>query len=174
MLNIALRLPVRSFDSSISRFEALGVRLSKKIESEDVTSRIVDLDARLKTLLAQEEVYRGMLKNRTQLEEVFNIQSQLTEVRTQIETIAAERKAQSGLAAMSTVALTLEQSAVANQAPTDPNWLAQTWGEASSGASVAFRIVVVVGAWLLAFSPFWIVGLILAYRTIKRRSPAEA
>ena len=167
VLNLSLRVPASTFDSSIAKFEALGVRLSKKISSDDVTGQLVDLDARLKTLRAQEDVYRGMLKNRGQLDDVFNIQSRLTEVRTQIETIEGERKVQSGLAAMSSIALTLEQSAVANQAPADPNWLGQTWGEASSGASASFRVLSVFVIWAVAFCPFWIPVLLIVRRAIK-------
>lgn len=167
VLNISLRVPVGGFDSAIARFEALGVRLSKKVGSEDVTGQLVDLDARLKTLKAQEDVYRNMLKNRSQLDEVFNIQNQLTQVRTQIEQITGERKSQAGLAAMSTIALTLEQNAVANMPSTDPNWLAQTWAEASSGASTALRIFVVAMVWILAFSPFWIPAILLIRRALK-------
>ena len=167
MLKLALRVPVAAFDSTITRFEGLGVRLSKTIGSEDVTGKLVDLDARLKTLRAKEEVFRDMLKNRTQLDDVFNIQNQLTDVRTQIETIDGERKTQAGLAALSTIDLTLEQNAVANLPSTDPNWLAQTWAEATSGASVALRISVVTLIWVLAFCPFWIPALLILRRVIK-------
>lgn len=168
VMKLAVRVPVSAFDSSIAKFEALGVRLSKTISSDDVTNQLVDLDARLKTLHAKEDVFRNMLKNRSQLDDVFNIQNQLTEVRTQIESIAGQRKAQAGLASLSTIGLTLEQNAIANVATTDPNWMAQTWAEASSGASVAFRIFVVAMAWLVAFSPFWI-PLLLILRKVARQ-----
>jgi len=162
VMEISLRVPVETFDTSIARFEALGVRLSKTIGSEDVTGRIVDLDAQLKTLTTQAEVYRNMLKGRTQLDEVFNIQQQLTNVQTQIEDITAQRKSQAGLAALSTIKLTLEQNAVISQTPTDPNWLVQSWAGATSSASAALRAVAVFLMWAVAFSPFWIpVGLIV-------------
>ena len=173
VLNLALRVPVGSFDATISKFEILGVRLSKTISSDDVTGQLVDMDARLKVLRAQEDVYRDMLKNRTQLEDVFNIQSQLREVRTQIETISGERKSQSGLAALSTINLTLEQNAVVTEVPTDPNWLAMTLSEASSGAGAAFRIITVAVVWAVAFSPFWIPVLLILRKLRKSpRNPA--
>lgn len=173
VLKLALRVPVTAFDSSIAKFEALGVRLSKQISSDDVTNQLVDLDARLKTLYAKETVFRDMLKNRSQLDDVFNIQNQLTEVRTQIESIAGERKSQAGLAAMSTIGLTLEQNAVANVATTDPNWLAQTWAEASSGASVALRVFVVAFVWVMAFSPFWIPVALILRKVVKPAGQKE-
>jgi len=173
VLKLALRVPVASFDSSISKFESLGVRLSKTIGSEDVTGQLIDLDARLKTLTAKEDVFREMLKNRSQLEDVFNIQNQLTEVRTEIESISGQRKSQAGLAALSTIGLTLEQDALPNVASTDPNWMAQTWAEASSGASVAFRIFVVALVWIIAFSPFWIPAAFILRKVVKNGTEAR-
>ncbi len=166
-LTLSLRVPVGEFDASISRFESLGVRLSKKIDSQDVTSQLIDLDARLKTLRAQEEVYQSMLKGMRRLDDVYSIQDQLTLVRTQIESIDGQRKSQAGLAALSTISLTLQENAVANKSTTDPDWLGQTWGEATSGASAALRIVIVALVWILAFSPFWLPALLILRRAFR-------
>ncbi|MDR3691406.1 MAG: DUF4349 domain-containing protein [Fimbriimonas sp.] len=160
-MTISLRIPVGLFDESIAKFEGLGVRLSKTINSQDVTGHIVDLDAQLKMLSIQEEVYRNMLKGRTRLNEVFEIQQQLTSTQTQIEDIAGQRKSQAGLAALSTIKLTLEQDAVISQVPTDPNWLVQSWAGATSSAGTALRGFAVALMWIVAFCPFWIPVLIV-------------
>ena len=173
VLTLALRVPVGSFDATISKFETLGVRLSKTINSDDVTGQLVDMDARLKILRAQEDVYRDMLKNRTSLADVFNIQSQLRDVRTQIETIAGERQSQAGLAALSTINLTMEQNAVVTTVPADPNWFAMTLSEASSGAGSAFRTCTVAVVWAVAFSPFWIPVLVILRRLRKTTRSSE-
>jgi len=167
VLKISLRVPVSTFDSTISKFETLGVRLSKTIGSEDVTGKIVDLDAQLKTLTAQEEVYRNMLRGRTQLEEVFNIQQQLTSVRTQIEEITAQRKSAAGLAALSTISLTLEQDSVVSQPPSDPNWMTQSWAGATSASSSALRVLTVILMWTVAFSPFWIPVILILRKALR-------
>ncbi len=167
VMTISIRVPVDLFDGTISRLESLGVRLSKKISSEDVTGRIVDLDAQLKTLTAQAEVYRNMLRGRTQLDEVFNIQQQLANVQTQIEQITSQRKSQAGLAALSTIQLTLEQNAVISQPTGDPNWVAQSWAEATSGSSSVLRLASIFLMWVVAFSPFWIPVLLILRRLMK-------
>lgn len=155
-ITLTLRVPVGSFDTALDQFEKLGVRLAKTISSEDVTGQLVDLDARLKTLSATEETYRGLLRDTHQLEHVIELQDKLTEVRSQIESMAAQRKALGGLAALSTIALRLEQSAVPAQAPRDPNWLAQTWGESTSRLGEMLRSLASVGIWLAVFSPIWL------------------
>jgi len=166
-LTMTARIPVATFDTTIAKFEALGVRLSKTINSEDVTGHIVDMDAQLKTLRIQADIYRNMLKGRTQLSEVFEIQQQLTQVQTQIEDIDSRRKTEAGQAALSTVTLKLEQNGVVSLATTDPGWMAQSWAASTSGASGALRAVTVVGMWILCFAPFWIPLALVVRRLLK-------
>jgi hypothetical protein len=164
VLTMAIRVPVDRFDDGIAKLESLGVRLSKVVSSEDVTGQIVDLDARLGTLRAQEETYRGLLKRSSNLENVISLQDKLTEVRGTIESMAAQRKTLGSLAALSNISLRLEQDAVAHAAPKDPNWMAQTWGESTTALSGALRVVVTVGMYLLVFSPLWVPILWLGWR----------
>ncbi|AIE88047.1 hypothetical protein OP10G_4679 [Fimbriimonas ginsengisoli Gsoil 348] len=171
-ISLTLRVPVGAFDQALDRFETLGVRLSKTIGSEDVTSQIVDLEARLKTMTATEETYRGLLRQTHQLQNVIELQDKLTEVRSQIESMAAQRKALSGLASLSTVTLTLQQSAVPAQAPADPNWLAQTWGESTSRLGGLMRSAAAIGIWAVVFSPLWAPVLWLLRRSYRAAKPA--
>lgn len=173
ILTMAIRVPVDRFDDGIAKLESLGVRLSKVVSSEDVTGQIVDLDARLSTLRAQEETYRGLLKRSSNLSNVISLQDKLTEVRGTIESMSAQRKTLGGLAALSNISLRLEQDAVAHAAPKDPNWMAQTWGESTTALGAALRVVVTVGMYLLVFSPIWVPLLWLAWRVGRpARKPA--
>ncbi len=174
VLQMSLKVPVASFDDCIAKFEALGTRLSKKVDSTDVTTQIVDLDARLRVLQAQEETYRKMLISKNRVDDVFTIQNHLQEIRTQIETLAAERKSQAGLAALSDVQLTLQQTATFSAASTDPSWLSQAWGEASTGASLALRVAAVLVIWTVCFSPFWIPLVLVLRKVIRPRRPVNS
>lgn len=167
VLTMAIRVPVDRFDEGIAKLESLGVRLSKVVSSEDVTGQIVDLDARLGTLRAQEETYRGLLKKSTNLENVISLQDKLTEVRATIESMAAQRKTLGNLASLSNISLRLEQDAVAHAAPQDPNWMAQTWGESTTALGVALRVVVTIGMYLAVFSPIWLPIAWVIWRTTK-------
>jgi hypothetical protein len=160
-LVLTLRVPVGQFDDCIAKFEALGTRVSKTISSEDVTSQIVDIDARLKVLVAQEVVYRNMLRDHMKITDVFTIQNHLDEVRTQIESLTAQRKTQAGLAALSTIELTLEQTAVAGGDTKDKGWVSQSWADSYNSSAASLRAVAGVGVWLVCFSPFWVPVLLL-------------
>jgi len=171
---IKLRVPVNAFDDAIAGFETLGARMSKTVSSEDVTAQLVDLDARVKTLRTQEETYLGILKNTHNLDGVFSLQQQLTAVRTEIESIAAQRKALGGLASLSTIDLTLEQRAAANAPAKDPNWLAQSWGEATSGMGTVMRSATAYAIWILVFSPLWIPVFLVGRKVLKSALKRES
>jgi hypothetical protein len=57
-IKIAVRVPVQTFESTITAIESMGVRLSKTINSQDVTGQLIDLDARLATMSAEEKSTR--------------------------------------------------------------------------------------------------------------------
>ncbi len=161
-IDLALRVPVGRFDDVLQSFSALGVPLSKTISGEDVTAQLVDMEARLKTLGVQEETLREMLKSTRTVKDMLEVQGRLTDVRTQIEQIAAQRKNMSELAALSTIRLSLLQSSeTAPIAPKDQNWAAEAWAEASTALMGALRKLVTVAIWLVVYSPIWLVGLVL-------------
>ncbi len=165
-LTMALRVPVRQFDLSIAAMEALGVRLSKTVSSEDVTGQLVDLDARLKTLRAHEDTLRGLLRATRDLNSTISLQDKLTEVRSTIESMAAQRKTLGGLAALSTVTLRFEQDASPAASPKDPNWLAQTWGESTNSMASAMRVLTTLGVYTIVFTPLWLPVVWLLRRSI--------
>ncbi len=173
-LTVSMRVPAQSFDQAMLQIEGLGVRTGKSINSEDVTEQVVDMDARMRSMLVQEETYRTLLKQARQLDDVINLQQQLTNVRGQIESIAGQRKSLATQAALSTISLTLTQSAIAHQQPKDPNWLAQTWAEATTQMGGMLRGFASFFIWFAVFTPLWAPLLWLLVRAIKAAQPKKS
>ena len=165
-----MRVPVAAFDQIMSGIEGLGVRLNKAITSKDVTEEVVDLDARIKTMSIQEETFRGLLKDARSLNSVMALQEKLTDIRSEIESLLAQRTSLAKQAAFSTLTLTLEQAAVGTAPARDPNWLAQAWGEATTSMGAFTRSFTVILVWLMVFSPLWIV---LAFLGVKLRRATQ-
>ncbi|MEZ0325837.1 MAG: DUF4349 domain-containing protein [Fimbriimonas sp.] len=172
-LTVSMRVPSQSFDEAMSQIEALGIRTGKSIKSEDVTEQVVDMDARIKSMLVQEETYRALLKAARRLDDVISLQQQLTDVRGQIESIQGQRKSLASQASLSSISLTLTQSAIAHQAPKDPNWLAQTWGESTTQMGSLLRGVAAFAIWFAVFCPLWVPLLWLAVRAFKAAQPKK-
>lgn len=121
---LTLRIPADRFaDALIALRELGGEVLSEATREQDVTSQIVDLEARIRNLEASEASYRVLLERAQRIDDVLAVQSRLDEVRMQIEQLKAQLENVSGQADLSTLTVTLTPRAepVATQADTwDP------------------------------------------------------
>ncbi len=159
VINMTLRIPVKNYESVMEKLESLGARLAKQVSVTDVTEKVVDMDARIKTMQAQEEVVRNMLKKSNNLSDSLTINNDLTRIRGEIESVQAQRKSLGGQAAYSTLELKLTQKATAYAvASTDPNWLQTSWASAWGAGTGVFRVLISIFLWLVVFSPIWIIG----------------
>jgi hypothetical protein len=98
---------------------------------------------------------------------IIALHDRLTDLRGTIESMAAQRRSLSKQAALSTITLTLQQAAFANPVPKDPNWMGQSWAEATTSLGGLLRGGVSILIWLLVFCPFWIPVLWLGIKGIR-------
>ena len=173
-MSITLRVPESRFDEALRLLEGFGTRLGKTISSEDVTAQAVDLDARARSLRVQEEAYRAILAAARRIPDVLAIQEKLTGVRTEIERIVAGRRDLGDQAERSKIVVTLSQALTPMAAPPEPDWLVQTWGDATGTLRSCGRGLASLGLWALAMLPIWLpvvlVGVFLARRGATTRA----
>lgn len=167
-ITMTVRIPVRLFDSCIETFETMGTRLEKKTSGEDVTTKIVDYDARLKTMLAQEDSFRNMLRTSGRSTEALDLQTRLMNLRGEIESMQAQRRSLADTAALSTVELTLVGSAKPAAATDDQNWLTEAWNSSTSLFGSIGRAIGSLAVFLLVFSPIWGTFVALVWWLTKR------
>jgi anti-sigma factor RsiW len=157
VITMTLRIPEKRFDDALSAFEKLGVRSAKTVTGQDVTSQLVDMDARLRNLRVQEETYRMILKQARKMGEVLEVQQRLSEIRGEIESMAAQAKALRGLAALSTITLTLEQRpSGAQENGSDDSWTKDAWASATKALGSALQALATGGIWLFVYAPIWL------------------
>ena len=174
-MDMTLRIPVAKFEQAMEQLQKLGTRLAKSVEVEDVTTEIIDFNARLKTMRVQEQLVRTMLARAGTLQDTLTINNDLTRLRAEIEALDAKRRLLESQAAFSTLHLKLVQksSAVA-MASVDPNWFQTSWGQAWGAATSVFRLIVGALMWLVVFSPIWILTFVAAARLVRvLRKPAH-
>jgi hypothetical protein len=105
---LTLRIPANRFEEALQRLRDMDGEV--KVEAtgeEDVTSSIVDLEARIRNLQASEQQYRALVERAEKVDDILSVQSRLDEVRGQIEQHRAQLEQLSGLAALSTLTVTL-------------------------------------------------------------------
>lgn len=154
---LTLRIPADKFDDAIARLHEFdGTVLSEATREDDVTSSIVDLEARLKNLEASEAQYRALLDKAVKIEDILAVQTRLDDVRGQIEQLQAQDKELAGLADLATLSVSLAPGAV--QAATN-KW--------DPGKTVSDAIAAVIDAGqgfangAIWFAIVWLPGLIV-------------
>lgn len=110
---LTLRIPADTFDEALSRLHDLdGTVVAEATKEQDVTSTVVDLEARIANLQASETQYRTLLGQAAKVEDILAVQTRLDDVRGQIEQLQAQHKELTGLADLSTLTVTLIPSAL--------------------------------------------------------------
>ena len=162
-VDMTIRVKSEGFDDALNTLADLGTVLSKQIDSSDVTAQIVDLDARTKTMAAKEETYRNMLRTAVNTQDVITLQEQLTQVRTEIERMEAQRNSLSKLADLSTIEVSLTQNATMPVVAQDPNWFGQTLATTATSFVGGLRNILTAVLWIVGAAPYWLLPALLAF-----------
>jgi hypothetical protein len=164
---VTLRVPAdpATYDATLQKLRGLADRVvDEQSQAQDVTEEYVDLDARLRTLKASEETMLGLMSKATKMDDILQIQRELTNVRTQIEQIQGRKQALERRADLATINLTIREAG----AFTRPGWSpGSTVEEAVKALGSALRGLVTVAIWLAIFSPIWGGFLLIVYVMIR-------
>lgn len=125
-----LRVPSSKFQSTMSQAGAIGNVTSSGTDSENITSQYIDQEARRDSLEVQEERLLAMLEKSEDVETLVALESRLSEVRYEIESIERQLRNWQMQVDYSTIHLTLEEVAV--YTPTAA--VQRTFGEKMSDA----------------------------------------
>ncbi len=170
--SLTIRIPVTSFDSAMNRLRGLGKVSHESTNGQDVTSQIVDTDARLKVMRTEEQAYVDILAKAKHVDDVLSVRDRLDSVRQDIESMAAQSKSLKNQAAMSTINVTFTQKgpkgpAISSVSGHD-DWLGGTWTVAWSGLAAAGRKLTEALIYLVVFCPVWIPLVLLANYLTRR------
>jgi len=101
---VTYRIPVERWEATLATLRKVGVKvLSEQTGSEEVTSQVVDLGARLANLRATESALQAIMTKATKIPDILEVQSQLTNVRQEIEQLTAQKLSLEERAAMATL-----------------------------------------------------------------------
>lgn len=170
---LTLRVPVASYDAALTELRTLGKVTDETLGGRDVTTTLVDLDARLRSLRAQEAALNTLMAKANTVGETLQVAQAVGEVRTQIEQLAAQQKSLSDEADFATIHLALVGPAgvVAEDKP-DPV-LVDAAKRAVGGALDVFGGAIVVLGYVVPASVLAGLGYgVLRLR--RRRVPAVA
>jgi hypothetical protein len=104
---ITFRVPAARWDEAMNAARGLAIEvLSEESTTQDVTSQVVDLGARIRNLQATEAALQSIMDRATVIKDVLAVQAELTTVRGEIEQRSAEKAHLEAQAAYSTLTVT--------------------------------------------------------------------
>jgi len=143
---LTVRVPAAAYDASLMELRKLGKVTSESLGGKDVTGTLVDLDARLRSLRAQEQALNALMTRANTVGETLQVAQTAAEVRTQIEQLAAQQAQIADQADYATITVNvLGPHAAINQttAKSDP-LLVNSFKRAAGGTLAVFGGVIVV------------------------------
>jgi hypothetical protein len=173
---LTIRVPADKFDAARRDLGGLGKVERQELGGQDVSGQLVDYDARIRSLQAQEQALAAILGRARTVGEVIEVQGQLFGVRQQIEQLQAERANLDAQASMATLTVTLfEPGAAVAHTPDEPaTGLARSWHRALDGTVAVIGGMVVLLGYLLPISVLALLGWSIWRLGARRRHPVAA
>jgi hypothetical protein len=104
---VTYRVPAERWSEALAALKGLASKLlTETTQAQDVTAEVVDLDARIANLRASESALQAIMVNATTITDVLKVQSELTSVRGDIESMTAKRELLANRAALGTIDVT--------------------------------------------------------------------
>jgi hypothetical protein len=124
---VTMRVPVQRFEDAVHQARTIaGTKvLGLQTSGDDVTSKYVDLQARIRALQATRSTFLTILSKATTIGETLAVQQRVTDVQTQIEQLQGQLRVLASASSLSTLTVTVDQKqiAVATNRPHQDNGL---------------------------------------------------
>jgi len=182
------RIPAARWEETLTSLRRLATVRDQQIKTDEVTGTVVDLGARISNLRATEAALQAIMAKAVKIEDVLDVQSQLTETRGQIEELSAQKASLEDRAAFGSLTVIVQLPPSPRPSPTvapTPVWDPGKDVEAATGklirisqrATSAGIWVAIVGLPILVVLAVGIAVLWLGWRFVGRRrgaTPARA
>lgn len=107
--SLTLRIPRENLDGFMTEVDARGNIISRNEQEEDVTLAYVDLDSHKQVLLAEQERLLAMMEQAETMEDLIILESRLSDIRYQIESMESRLRTYDNQIEYSTVYLRLDE-----------------------------------------------------------------
>ena len=171
-VTVVARVPASQFASALDQIRNAGERVvQEKISGQDVSEEYLDVEARLRNKKALEGQFLDIMKQARKVEDALDVQTQLADVRTEIERLEGRRRFLENQAALSTITTTLQmpQPIIASTTMGFGTTIKQAFGDAVDTAVsivlfVIQAVIVLVPITIFFGLPAWVL-----WRAIRRR-----
>jgi hypothetical protein len=178
MARLVLRVPSDSFDEAMQALEGIGDLQSTTSGSEDVTTQVIDNEARIRAQTKSLERVEALLARAEDLQEIVAIETQLTRRQAELDSLKAQQAWLTDQTSLATISVHIEKAPGDDEGDEAGGFLgglADGWRglvAVLSGAATAFGFLLpFAGALLLVGVPLWL--LLRSLRGRGTAAPAE-
>lgn len=155
--SVQMRVPQAKLETALQAMKALGSFDSQSITAEDVSTQLVDSQARLKNLRKTEATLLEIMGRSGSVSDVLKVAQELSNVRNQVEQITAQLTALQNQVAYSSIQLNLvEVTASVRSQPAVGAQISNTWESATHSFGKFTVDLLQLGIWLMVYSPYWL------------------
>ncbi|KOU23634.1 hypothetical protein ADK52_17235 [Streptomyces sp. WM6372] len=170
---LTLRVPGDRFDAVLGAMEGSGTLRSRKVEAQDVTEKVADVDSRVRSQQASVARVRDMMDRATALGDVVMLESELSKRQSDLESLLAQQTALKDQTSMGTI--TMEVSEPAPKAAEKKDEKPSFTDALRGGWDVFTTIVRYLALAVAAVAPFAVTAalVLLCLRAYRRLRPAK-
>lgn len=154
-ISLTVRVPQAQLETVLTALRPLGTVMQQSLTAEDVSTQMVDVEARLRNLRQSETALLKIMDRSGEISHVLEVARELSTVRESIERLTAQQQNLKRQVAYAQIQLTLE-SPVAEVLPLRPvgETLGNTWQAATQSVRAFTMGGLKISLWLLAYSPY--------------------
>ncbi|MFF9052513.1 DUF4349 domain-containing protein [Streptomyces erythrochromogenes] len=171
---VTLRVPGERYDAVLGAMEGSGTLLHRKVDAQDVTEKVADINSRVSSQQASVARVREMMGKASALSEVVMLESELSRRQSDLESLLAQQTALKDQTSMGTITLEVSEPAPAaaeEEKEKEPTFL----GALSGGWEVFTKILRYLMVALGALLPFLLTAsaVVVLVRVYRRWRPAR-
>ena len=180
---LTLRIAADRLSAVLGQLRELGVVASESTTGEDVTDRVVDLEARLRNEQRIEGELLELLASRqdASLNEILQLRTQLSSVREGIERLIAQRDRLGRLVALATILVTIQPVVAEDKEPEAPTLAGYFADSIQAAWTSSLRFLIDTAALLVRIAVgglvWWVlllVGVLAVRAGLRKRARAAA
>jgi hypothetical protein len=173
---MVVRVPTADFDQAMTELEQVATLVSSKRKSDDVTTQVLDMDARVEAQRRSIDRIQVLFDHATSIKDVVSIESQLSQRQADLESLESQQRYLADQTSMSTITLSVERTSKAGPPSETDHEVAGFISGLSGGWGAMKSFLVGASTVAGALLPWLVLALVLAVpgwplvRRLRRRT----
>lgn len=163
---LTLRVPSNNFEVALKAIRAMGEVTNVTMSGEDVTGQRVDIESRLKTMKAERDSLREILRNTRRIGDVLEVRDRLSQVQSDIDSMESQLATLKDQSALSTITVSLQQRPDGMLEGEKGNWVEDSFGSAITAVKAIGRWFGTLAIYAVVSAPLWlpVIGIVVYLR----------